>query len=127
MKHIFDKRKEFHKVFDLFKVSQLGLIPHKQYALQYDMLLEELDEYRQACEDKDLVEVVDALGDILYLTIGAAYTHGMTADMLEDVYNEIHRSNMSKLTTDGKVLRREDGKVMKSTEYFPPNIKDLIK
>jgi predicted HAD superfamily Cof-like phosphohydrolase len=86
---------------------------------------EELDEYKDAALKGDIIEVADALGDKLYILLGTILAHGMQ-DVIIDVFNEIHRSNMTKLTKDGKVLRREDGKIIKSDRYEPPNLKSII-
>jgi len=86
---------------------------------------EENNEYLEAAEDDDLVEVADALGDMLYILCGTILEHGMQ-HKIEEVFNEIQRSNMSKLGADGKPIYREDGKVMKGPSYFKPNIESIL-
>jgi predicted HAD superfamily Cof-like phosphohydrolase len=86
---------------------------------------EENEEYLEAAENNDLVEVADALGDMLYILCGTIIEHGMQ-DKIEDVFNEIHRSNMSKLGEDGRPIYREDGKVLKGANYFKPHIKEIL-
>tara|TARA_R110000803_G_scaffold25234_1_gene60275 strand:+ start:6713 stop:6982 length:270 start_codon:yes stop_codon:yes gene_type:complete len=87
-------------------------------------MTEELTEYLDACKEGDLIEVCDAIVDLLYVLNGMVVAHGVQY-IIEDMYNEVHRSNMSKLE-NGKPLYRKDGKVMKGSEYFRPNIKKFI-
>jgi predicted HAD superfamily Cof-like phosphohydrolase len=92
--------------------------------LRFDLIEEEFNELREALEADDIVEVADALGDIAYVVYGAAKTFGIP---LDEVVDEIHRSNMSKLGEDGKPIYREsDRKVLKGENYFPPNIKAIL-
>ena len=86
---------------------------------------EENQEYFEAAQSNDLVEVADALGDMLYILCGTIIEHGMQ-DKIEAVFNEIQRSNMSKLGADGQPIYREDGKVLKGPHYFKPNIKSIL-
>lgn len=88
-------------------------------------MAEENDEYLEACEKGDLVEVADALGDQLYILCGTILKHGMQ-HKIEEVFREIHRSNMSKLDEHGKPIFREDGKVMKGPGYFKPDIQQVL-
>jgi predicted HAD superfamily Cof-like phosphohydrolase len=88
-------------------------------------MAEENEEYAQAASDGDLVEVADALGDMLYILCGTIISHGMQ-DVIERVFLEIQASNMSKLGSDGKPIYREDGKVMKGPKYFKPNIEAIL-
>jgi predicted HAD superfamily Cof-like phosphohydrolase len=78
-----------------------------------------------ACENQDLTEIADALGDKLYILCGTILKHGMQ-DIIEKVFNEIHASNMSKVGEDGKAIMREDGKILKGPNYFRPNLKQFI-
>jgi predicted HAD superfamily Cof-like phosphohydrolase len=87
---------------------------------------EENDEYLEACYNKSLVEIADALGDQLYILCGTILKHGMQ-HIIEDVFNEIHASNMSKLGEDGKPVLREDGKILKGKGYFRPELSKFIK
>lgn len=97
----------------------------KDIQLRYDLMKEENEEYFEAAKDNDLVEVADALGDMLYILCGTILKHGMQ-HKIEEVFEEIQRSNMSKLDKDGKPIYREDGKVLKSELYFKPNIKEIL-
>jgi len=89
------------------------------------LMREENEEYLEAANTNDLVEVADALGDMLYILCGTIIEHGMQ-HKIEEVFEEIQRSNMSKLGADGKPIYREDGKVLKGPSFFPPNIKDIF-
>jgi predicted HAD superfamily Cof-like phosphohydrolase len=93
--------------------------------LRFNLMDEENKEYLEAAENNDLVEVADALGDMLYILCGTILEHGMQYK-IEEVFNEIQRSNMSKLGANGKPIYREDGKVLKGPNYFPPNIKEIL-
>ena len=91
------------------------------YLLRFKLMAEENEEYLQACKEGDLVEIADALGDMMYILYGSICKHGLQ-DRIADIFDEIHRSNMSKLGADGKPIYREDGKVLKGDNYFKPNI-----
>lgn len=93
--------------------------------LRYDLMREENEEYLQAAQNKDLIEVADALGDQLYILCGTILKHGLQ-DKIGEIFREIQRSNMSKLGKDGKPIYREDGKVLKGENYFRPNIKAIL-
>ncbi len=93
--------------------------------LRHRLMQEENDEYMEAAKNGDLVEVADALGDQLYILCGTILKHGMQHKIAE-VFEEIQRSNMSKLDKDGKPIYREDGKVLKSELYFKPNIASIL-
>jgi predicted HAD superfamily Cof-like phosphohydrolase len=88
-------------------------------------MAEENEEYLEAANNNDLVEVADALGDMLYILCGTILTHGMQ-HIIEDVFAEIQNSNMSKLGVDGKPIYREDGKVMKGPNYRRPDLKQFL-
>lgn len=117
---------EFHKSFSLGMkdkpTAELGI---KKNLLRYELMREENEEYLEAANNKDLVEVADALGDMLYILCGTIIEHGMQ-HKIEEVFNEIQRSNMSKLGEDGKPIYREDGKVLKGPNYFQPNIQSIL-
>ena len=126
MKNQLEQVQEFNKAFNIKEVSP---------RLRYRMIKEELIEYFEASYtdsvgdgslnlDIDKVEQADAIGDMLYLVFGAVIDAGLE-DKIEAIFDEIHRSNMSKLE-NGKPIYREDGKVKKSSTYFPPNIKDIL-
>lgn len=93
--------------------------------LRHRLMQEENDEYMEAAKNGDLVEVADALGDQLYILCGTILKHGLQ-HKIEEVFQEIQRSNMSKLDADGKPIYREDGKVMKSELYFKPDIATIL-
>ena len=93
--------------------------------LRHRLMQEENDEYMEAAKNGDLVEVADALGDQLYILCGTILKHGLQ-HKIEEVFQEIQRSNMSKLDADGKPIYREDGKVMKSELYFRPDIATIL-
>jgi predicted HAD superfamily Cof-like phosphohydrolase len=116
----------FHKTFGMgvskILKANLGADTNK---LRFNLMDEENKEYLEAAENDDLVEVADALGDMLYILCGTILEHGMQYK-IEEVFNEIQRSNMSKLGANGKPIYREDGKVLKGPNYFPPNIKEIL-
>lgn len=126
MKKPIDQVKKFHKAFGLdvseTPIADLGL---EKNLLRYKLMREENEEYLDAASQGDMVEVADALGDMLYILCGTIISHGMQ-HKIEDVFNEIHRSNMSKLGANGKPIYREDGKVLKGPDYFKPNLKSII-
>jgi predicted HAD superfamily Cof-like phosphohydrolase len=118
---------EFHSAFKLgIKNAPTANIGADRNILRFNLMKEENEEYLEAAENNDLVEVADALGDMLYILCGTIIEHGMQ-DKIEEVFNEIQRSNMSKLGADGKPIYREDGKVLKGPHYFKPNIAEILK
>jgi predicted HAD superfamily Cof-like phosphohydrolase len=94
--------------------------------LRFELMKEENEEYLEAVQNNDIVEIADALGDMLYILCGTILEHGLQ-HKIEEVFNEIQRSNMSKLGEDGKPIYREDGKVMKGPNYFKPNFEEILK
>ena len=94
--------------------------------LRYNLMKEENEEYLEAVQNNDIVEIADALGDMLYILCGTILEHGLQ-HKIEEVFDEIQRSNMSKLGEDGKPIYREDGKVMKGPNYFKPNFEEILK
>lgn len=120
-----NKVKEFYKKFNLSYSNEVTFIPEDKYLMRYELMREENDEYLEACKTGDGIGIADALGDKLYILIGTIIEHGMQ-DKITDVFNEIHRSNMSKLGNDGKPIYREDGKVLKGENYFKPNLKQFF-
>jgi predicted HAD superfamily Cof-like phosphohydrolase len=116
---------EFHDVFKIGNASEIKLIEERDYMLRYNLIKEENEEYLDACRNGDIVEVADALGDQLYILFGTILKHGLQ-HKIEEVYDEIHRSNMSKLDENGLPIFREDGKVMKSSLYFKPDIRTIL-
>ena len=91
--------------------------------LRVDLIEEEFDELRDGIEAKDIVEVADALTDLLYVIYGAGHAFGIDID---ECFQEVHQSNMSKLGRNGRVIKREDGKVLKPDTYFPPDLKSVL-
>ncbi|WP_440880199.1 hypothetical protein [Tenacibaculum sp. C7A-26P2] len=117
---------KFHKAFGLgIKNEPIANIGEDRKLLRFNLMKEENEEYLDAAKNNDLVEVADALGDMLYILCGTIIEHGMQ-NKIEEVFNEIQRSNMSKLNEDGKPIYREDGKVLKGPNYFKPNIKKIL-
>lgn len=126
MKNKLKAVKEFHKAFGLgVSNSPVAKLSDQKIKLRFDLMAEENEEYAEAANNNDLIEVADALGDMLYILCGTILEHGMQ-HKIEEVFNEIQRSNMSKLGADGKPIYREDGKVMKGPNYFKPNIKRIL-
>lgn len=121
MKKQLDSVKEFHDAFSVRNETEPKLVPYNLWNLRKDLLQEELDEYQEACEEENIVGIADALGDQLYILCGTILAHGMQ-HIIEDVFDEIHSSNMSKLGIDGKPVLRADGKVLKGPDYFKPDI-----
>jgi len=91
--------------------------------LRLELISEELSELCQAVEDRDMIEVADALTDLLYVVYGAGHAFGID---LDECFSEVHCSNMSKLGKDGKPIYRDDGKVLKGPNYFPPNLEEIV-
>ena len=126
MKKQLDSVKQFHDTYKIGysndPVADLG--PEKN-KLRFKLMSEENEEYLDASNNNDIVEVADALGDMLYILCGTIIEHGLQ-DKIEDVFDEIQRSNMSKLGEDGRPIFREDGKVLKGPNYFKPNISKIL-
>ena len=118
---------EFHTAFNLgMNNTPVAHIGDDRNMLRFNLMKEENEEYLEAAQNSDLVEVADALGDMLYILCGTIIEHGMQ-DKIEEVFNEIQRSNMSKLGEDGNPIYREDGKVLKGPNYFKPDIAEILK
>jgi len=121
-----DAVKEFNEAFKIkYSKSQEANLDESIIELRYRLMQEENDEYLEAARKKDLVEIADALGDKLYILCGTILAHGLQ-DKIVEVFDEIQRSNMSKLSADGKPVIREDGKILKGPNYFKPNIKSIL-
>ena len=117
---------EFHKTYQLLVHQKPTVeVPDSIKELRYELMKEENEEYLEAVRNNDLIEVADALGDMLYILCGTIITHGMQ-HKISEVFEEIQRSNMSKLGSDGKPIYREDGKVMKGPNYFRPDIGKIL-
>ena len=125
MKKQLDSVKEFHEAFGQANGLYVKNLTQDEFELRYRLMAEENDEYLQACKDNNIDEIADALGDQLYILCGTILKHGLQ-HKIQLVFSEIHRSNMSKLDADGKPILREDGKILKSNRYFPPDIKKIL-
>ena len=120
----FNKVKTFMNTYGQ-EVKEIATFPeNKIVQLRIDLIEEELNELKEAIKNNDLVEVADALTDILYVTYGAGHSFGVN---LDKCFDEVQRSNMSKLGKDGKPIYNESGKVMKGPNYFAPDLKKIIK
>tara|TARA_B100001029_G_C14919979_1_gene371434 strand:+ start:220 stop:597 length:378 start_codon:yes stop_codon:yes gene_type:complete len=115
---------EFNDAFEIPKLESPGLSSKEMIELRIKLLREEVEEYAEAALSGDLVEVLDALADIGYILAGTIVNHGMQ-NIYDDAFDEVHRSNMAKLV-DGKVLRRDDGKVMKPVDWQPPQLAQFL-
>lgn len=116
----------FHDAFGIANNHQPTVeLSESDIELRHRLMHEENEEYLEAAKEGDLVEVADALGDMLYILCGTILKHGLQ-DKIAEVFQEIQRSNMSKLDKDGKPIYREDGKVLKSDLYFRPNIQRIL-
>ncbi|WP_339708803.1 nucleoside triphosphate pyrophosphohydrolase family protein [uncultured Kriegella sp.] len=116
----------FHKSFGLGVSEKMkASLGSDKNLLRFNLMDEENKEYFEAANNNDLIEVADALGDMLYILCGTILEHGMQYK-IEEVFEEIQRSNMSKLGADGKPIYREDGKVLKGPNYFKPDIQGVL-
>lgn len=118
-----DQLREFHETFGHPAPDSPTLLDEATAILRWDLFWEEYEEYLYAEQEGNIIEIADALGDMAYILFGTATVHGID---LSPVFDEIHRSNMSKLGADGKPIYREDGKVLKGPNYFPPNIEGVL-
>jgi len=117
---------KFHEVYRIpYAVQPTTNVDPQLIALRHRLMAEENEEYLEAALAGNLVEVADALGDMLYILCGTMITHGMQ-EKIEGVFREIQRSNLSKLGADGQPIYREDGKVMKGPNYFKPDIAAIL-
>jgi len=119
----FNKVKTFMMTFGQEVKTKPSFSSNKINSLRYDLIKEELEELKEAIENKDLLEVADALTDILYVTYGAGHAFGID---LDKCFEEVQSSNMSKLNVDGKPIYNESGKVMKGPKYFKPDLNKFI-
>ena len=119
----FEKVGEFMKTFGQEVKSKSSLSSDKINILRINLIEEELDELKQAINQKNLIEVADALTDILYVTYGAGHAFGIN---LDKCFEEVQNSNMIKLGDDGKPIYSEKGKVLKGPNYFKPNLSNLL-
>ncbi len=119
----FESVKKFMKTFGQEVKEKAEFPTDKITSLRYDLIREELDELKEAMDNKDIKEVADALTDILYVTYGAGHAFGIN---LDKCFTEVQNSNMSKLGEDGKPIYNEKGKVLKGPNYFKPNLKKFV-
>ncbi|MDA9658806.1 nucleoside triphosphate pyrophosphohydrolase family protein [Candidatus Pelagibacter sp.] len=119
----FNKVKTFMETFGQEVKTKPSFSTDKINSLRYDLIKEELDELKEAMENKDLLEVADALTDILYVTYGAGHAFGID---LDKCFKEVQNSNMSKLGEDSKPIYNEFGKVMKGPKYFKPDLTKFV-
>ncbi|HEA28492.1 MAG TPA: hypothetical protein ENH91_00600 [Leeuwenhoekiella sp.] len=117
---------QFHKAFNLgIAEKPMASLHAAKHQLRFDLMKEENEEYLEAAQNGDLHEVADALGDMLYILCGTLIEHGMQ-HKIEAVFQEIQRSNMSKLGSDGKPMYRADGKVLKGPNYSKPDFSEIL-
>ena len=127
MKNLFSKVGDFNKAFNVpEQKEQNPNIPDLDRLLYYKLTREENEEYLDAVIARDMVEVADALTDELYILIGKFRKHGIDSETAQKLFDEVHRSNMSKLDLEGKPILREDGKIKKGPRYFKPDIKGAL-
>ena len=119
----FNKVKTFMETFGQEVKTKPSFSTDKINNLRYDLIKEELEELKVAMKNKDLLEVADALTDILYVTYGAGHAFGID---LDKCFEEVQSSNMSKLDEDGKPIYNEAGKIMKGPDYFKPNLSKFV-
>ena len=119
----FNKVKAFMNTYGQEVKERAAFPENKIVQLRIDLIEEELNELKEAVKNNDIVEVADALTDILYVTYGAGHSFGVD---LDKCFDEVQRSNMSKLGVDGKPIYNESGKVMKGPDYFAPDLKKII-
>ena len=126
MKNKIEAVKAFHTAYKIgYRETPKADLGDAKNTLRFNLMKEENEEYLEAANNNDLVEVADALGDMLYILCGTIIEHGMQ-HKIEEVFEEIQRSNMSKLGEDGEPIYREDGKVLKGPNYFQPNIAEIL-
>ncbi len=116
---------KFHNTFLIENGNEPRLLPQAESELRFRLMEEENLEYLDACVQGNVVEIADALGDQLYILCGTILKHGLQ-HKIEEVFDEIQRSNMSKLGEDGKPIFREDGKILKGPNYSKPDIKPIL-
>ena len=120
----FEKVGLFMKTFGQEVKNKVELSTEKINLLRISLIKEELEELQQAIRENNILEVADALTDILYVTYGAGHAFGIN---LDECFNEVQESNMSKLGENGKPIYNENGKVMKGPNYFKPELNKFIK
>jgi predicted HAD superfamily Cof-like phosphohydrolase len=125
MKNQLQAVETFHNAFEEENGKEPQLLEENTFLLRHRLMKEENDEYLDACWQGDIVDIADALGDQLYILCGTILKHGLQSK-IEEVFEEIQRSNMSKLGKDGKPIRREDGKILKGPGYSKPDIHKIL-
>jgi len=125
-KAIIQHVEKFHDSFGIENnYKPTSNLSQQDFELRHRLMHEENEEYLEAAKNNDLIEIADALGDQLYILCGTILKHGLQ-DKITEVFEEIQRSNMSKLDKNGNAIYREDGKILKSDQYFKPDIKSII-
>ena len=126
MKKQLDSVKHFHETYKLsYNINPVANLGSNKNKLRFDLMAEENNEYINAANNNDIVEVADALGDMLYILCGTIISHGLQ-NKIEEIFQEIQSSNMSKLGSDGKPIYNDSGKVMKGPGYFEPNLSKFV-
>ncbi|GAP15835.1 uncharacterized protein conserved in bacteria [Longilinea arvoryzae] len=126
MKKEIDMVQQFHETYHAYyNQKPTASLPPEVVALRVSLIQEELNEYRTAAEAGDLVEIADALSDLMYVVLGTYLAHGLQ-DAAEDLFAEVQRSNMSKLDENGLPIFRADGKVLKSKLFSAPDLKTVL-
>jgi predicted HAD superfamily Cof-like phosphohydrolase len=121
-----DSVKEFHTAFKIgHSETPIANLGENKNILRYHLMKEENEEYLEAVQNNDLIEIADALGDMMYILCGTIIEHGLQYK-IEAIFEEIQRSNMSKLDESGNPIYREDGKVMKGPNYFKPDFSAIL-
>ena len=121
-----DQVKEFTEAFNIKYSKEMNPnLDQPTIELRFRLMEEENQEYLEAAKNNDIVEIADALGDILYILCGTILAHGLQ-DKIVEVFNEIQKSNMSKLDINGNPVIREDGKILKGPNYFKPKIREIL-
>ncbi len=126
MKNQLDHVRCFHEVFQgHVELTPTAIVPEKIREGRIAMLSEEFEEYKEAVKNQDIVEIADALTDLLYVLLGTFITHGLQ-DIAGELFDEVHRSNMSKLDRNGEPIFRKDGKILKSDQFSHPDLQSII-
>lgn len=125
MKKQIEQVKEFYEAFKVSYSNEITLVPRDRAKLRHNLMKEENQEFKTAFWDNDIVEVTDALADQMYILLGTIIEYGLQ-DKIEAVFDEVHRSNMSKLDKDGKPILRGDGKIIKSELYEAPHVESIL-
>ena len=117
--------RKFHEVYEAPVLESPSMPSKERMELRHRLLSEELQEYKEACQSNDLVEVADSLVDLAYILFGTVLEHGLQ-DHFVEMFEEVQRSNMSKLGRDGQPIKRDDGKILKGPDFFLPDLKGIL-